>query len=228
MERILVVEDDEILNRGIVYALESQGYQVHSARSIADLKKSLFHSLDLAVMDVSLPDGDSRKFVKEFRRESSLPVIFLTARNTEKDMIEGFDAGGDDYMTKPFSVSVLQRRIQAVLKRCRNQGGKLYYSGDLVYNFESKILKKREKEIQLTPTERKLLEIFLHNRNQILTRELLLSKVWDVDENFVDEKTLNVNIRRMREKIEDNPKEPARIRTVFGIGYKWEDENGKA
>lgn len=161
----------------------------------------------------------------KLRQENDIPAVFLTARKSEQDLLKGFDSGGDDYMTKPFSVPVLLRRVQAVLKRRTGQG-QFYYSDDMVYDFQNRTLKRGRQEISLTPTEIKILEVFLRNRNQVLTREILLARVWDVNENFVDEKTLNVNVRRMREKIEDNPGEPRWIQTVFGIGYKWRDDNG--
>lgn len=225
MEKILVVEDDELLKEGICYALRKAKYEVMSTGNLSDVWTYLNKGADLMILDVTLPDGDSREFLKKLRKDNSLPAIFLTARKSEEDMLRGFDSGGDDYMTKPFSVPLLLRRVQAVLKRTSGQG-QFYYSRDLSYDYQSQILKKAGSEITLTPTEKKILEVFLSNRNQVLTREILLSRVWDVDENFVDEKTLNVNIRRMREKIEDDPKDPVWIQTVFGIGYKWRDDNG--
>ena len=178
----------------------------------------------LVVEDESLPDGDSRDFLPCLRKESQVPVIFLTARNTEKDMIAGFDAGADDYITKPFSVPLLLRRIQAVLNRSGNREGQVYYNGSLRYDFAGKELVIGENRVALTPTELRLLELFLNNRRQVLTREMLLARVWDDKENYVEEKALAVNIRRLREKIEEDPGKPCRIKTVFGIGYKWEEQ----
>lgn len=225
MEKILVVEDDELLNEGICYALKKAGYETASTRKLEEIKGLLNQGIDLMILDVTLPDGDSRGFLMKLRQENDVPAVFLTARKSEQDLLKGFDSGGDDYMTKPFSVPVLLRRVQAVLKRRTGQG-QFYYSDDLVYDFKNRTLKRGRQEISLTPTEIKILEVFLRNRNQVLTREILLARVWDVNENFVDEKTLNVNVRRMREKIEDNPGEPRWIQTVFGIGYKWRDDNG--
>ncbi|MDO4276822.1 MAG: response regulator transcription factor [Eubacteriales bacterium] len=225
MEKILVAEDDELLNEGICFALRKAGYEVYSARKLEQIRGYLNQGVDLMILDVSLPDGDSRAFLAQLRQDNDTPAVFLTARKSEQDLLKGFDSGGDDYMTKPFSVPVLLRRVQAVLKRRVGQG-QFYYSDDLVYDFRNQILKRSGQEIPLTPTEKKIMEVFLNNRNQVLTREVLLARVWDVDENFVDEKTLNVNVRRMREKIEANPKDPRWIHTVFGIGYKWRDDNG--
>ena len=224
MARILVVEDDEILREGILFALAREGHQVRGAGSLAGMKEQLGQPADLVVLDVSLPDGDSREFLPGLRESNPVPVIFLTARNTEGDMIAGFDAGADDYITKPFSVPLLVRRIQAVLNRSLCRDGRFYYNGDLRYDFDGKELKIGEKSIPLTPTEMRLLEVFLHNRRRVLTREMLLARVWDEQENYVDDKALAVNIRRLREKIEKEPGKPERIKTVFGIGYKWEEE----
>ena len=212
MARILVVEDDEILREGILFALAREGHQVRGAGSLAGMKEQLGQPADLVVLDVSLPDGDSREFLPGLRESNPVPVIFLTARNTEGDMIAGFDAGADDYITKPFSVPLLVRRIQAVLNRSLCRDGRFYYNGDLRYDFDGKELKIGEKSIPLTPTEMRL------------TREMLLARVWDAQENYVDDKALAVNIRRLREKIEKEPGKPERIKTVFGIGYKWEEE----
>ncbi|MGI6070087.1 MAG: response regulator transcription factor [Blautia sp.] len=227
MQRILVVEDDLMLNEGIVYKLKKEGYETISAHDLEETKKMLGQQPDLVILDVNLPDGDSREFLKRLRAQNPVPVIFLTARNTEKDMIGGYDAGGDDYVTKPFSMAVLLCRVKALLKRNQEGSRKFYYSGSLSYDFENGQLVISGETIPLTPTEGKLLEVLLNHRNMVLTREVLLDRVWDVDENFVDEKTLNVNIQRLRKKIEREPGNPKWIRTVFGIGYKWSDGNGK-
>ena len=224
MARILVVEDDEILRNGIAFALTREGYQVKTAGSLSGMRGQLEGAPDLVILDVSLPDGDSRDFLPCLRKESQVPVIFLTARNTEKDMIAGFDAGADDYITKPFSVPLLLRRIQAVLNRSGNREGQVYYNGSRRYDFAGKELVSGENRGALTPTELRLLELFLNNRRQVLTREMLLARVWDDKENYVEEKALAVNIRRLREKIEEDPGKPCRIKTVFGIGYKWEEQ----
>ena len=224
MARILVVEDDEILRNGIVFALTREGHQVKTAGSLSGMRGQLEGALDLVILDVSLPDGDSRDFLPCLRKENQVPVIFLTARNTEKDMIAGFDAGADDYITKPFSVPLLLRRIQAVLNRSGDRGGQGFCTGSLRYDFAGKELVIGGTRVALTPTELRLLELFLNNRRQVLTREMLLARVWDDKENYVEEKALAVNIRRLREKIEEDPGKPCRIKTVFGIGYKWEEQ----
>lgn len=227
MYQILIVEDDKTLSTGIAYALRKENLFVYSAYNLQEAKALLNKEISLILLDINLPDGDGRVFLKEIRRENPVPVIFLTARDTEEEMLQGFDAGGDEYITKPFSIPVLIRRMKALLSRIGEQEHHFYYSRDLVYDYEQMILRKNQQEVALTATEHKILEVFLANKNMVITREMMLAKVWDVDENYVEEKTLNVNIRRLREKIEDNPKEPVYIKTVFGIGYKWSDSNEK-
>lgn len=224
MKRILVIEDDRLLNQGIAYALKKEGYLVDTVYSAAEAWDCLNEIPSLILLDVNLPDGDGRDFLKELRKKNPVPVICLTARDSERDMLDGFDAGCDDYVTKPFSVPVLLRRIRLLEKRAGQQGKKLYYQGELVYDFSQKQLSIGKAEVKLTATEIRLLEFFLRNRGQVLTRGQILENVWDSHENFVDEKTLNVNVRRLREKIEEDAKNPRYIRTVFGIGYKWCEE----
>ena len=138
-------------------------------------------------------------------------------------MLWGFDAGCDDYITKPFSLPVLVKKIQAHLRRQSGENRDLAISGDLTYDFLAKALYKKGQEVRLSATEHKLLALFLRHRGQVLTREQILAASWDVEANFVDENTLNVNVRRLREKLEDDPKKPEHILTVFGIGYKWSE-----
>ena len=221
-QHILIIEDDKALNDGIVFALEKEGYITHSAHSLSEAEKSLSRKMNLILLDRNLPDGDGRDFLKSVLAGQPVPVICLTARDTEEDMLEGFRAGCDDYVTKPFSMPVLIMKIKALLKRSEGASRQLYISEGLVYDFESKLLQKHGIPVELTALETRLLEFFINNRGIVLTRENLLDKIWDAKERYVEEKTLNVNIRRLRKKIEDNPEEPKHIRTVFGIGYKFE------
>lgn len=223
MYRILVVEDDDILRNGIVYALKKENYTTVTAGCLGEIQEVLNDNIDAILLDVTLPDGDSREYLLKLRKKNQIPVIFLTARDTERDMIKGFDAGADDYITKPFSVPLLVRRLKAMLRRAGEEHSTKYCVGDLTYDFEDKILKKAGREIILSRTEMKLLEALIQNRNQVLTWEVLLERIWDIDGNFVDKNTLSVNIARLREKIEDDRKNPKWIVNVFGIGYKWSD-----
>ncbi|MDE6739276.1 MAG: response regulator transcription factor [Lachnospiraceae bacterium] len=222
-KHILVIEDDRALNGGIVFALEREGYAVHSAYTLAEAEKSLKQKMNLILLDINLPDGDGREFLRGVLAGQPVPVLLLTARDSEEDMLKGFQAGCDDYITKPFSMPVLIAKIAAVLKRSEGASRQIYASGGLVYDFEGKVLTRQGEPVELTALECRLLELFLHNRGIVLTRERLLEKIWDADERFVEDRTLNVTIRRLRMKVEDNPEQPAYIKTVFGLGYKWED-----
>lgn len=221
-QHILIIEDDKTLNEGIAFALEKEGYMTHRAYNLLEAERSLKRKMNLILLDLNLPDGDGRDFLKSVLAGQPVPVICLTARDTEEDMLDGFRAGCDDYVTKPFSMPVLIMKIKALLKRSEGTSRQLYISGGLVYDFESKTLQRHEIPVELTALEIRLLEFFINNRGIVLTRENLLDKIWDAKERYVEERTLNVSIRRLRRKIEDNPEEPTHIRTVFGIGYKFE------
>lgn len=220
-KRILIVEDDETLNSGIAYALSKEGFQTVCAYTLKEAAEKLDRQMDLILLDINLPDGDGRDFLKKELSEQPVPVLLLTARDSEEDMIKGFSSGCDDYITKPFSIPVLIMKMKAVLKRSVETSRSVYISRDLYYDFDRKQLKVREKETELTALETRLLEVFLSNADRVIPRERLLEKIWDVNEKFVEDGTLNVTIRRLREKIEENPSKPEYIKTVFGIGYKW-------
>lgn len=222
-KHILVIEDDRTLNSGIVFALEREHYTVHSAYTLAEAQKCLKQKMHLILLDINLPDGDGREFLQNILSGQPVPVLLLTARDSETDMVKGFLAGCDDYITKPFSMPVLLMKIAAVLKRSEGTSRQIYVSGALVYDFEQKSLTKQGKMVELTALECRLLELFLQNRGVVLTRERILERIWDTAERFVEDKTLNVTIRRLRMKVEENPEQPEHIRTVFGMGYKWED-----
>ena len=222
-KHILVVEDDRALNGGIVFALEREGYLVHSAGTLREAQERLKQNMNLILLDINLPDGDGRAFLEQVLSDQPVPVLLLTARDAEEDMLMGFAAGCDDYITKPFSIPVLLAKITAVLKRSEGTSRQVYAGGGLVYDFGKKELMRHGMPVELTALECRLLELFLHNRGMVLTRETMLERIWDADERFVEDRTLNVTVRRLRMKVEDNPEQPQYIRTVFGLGYKWED-----
>lgn len=136
--KILVVEDDEMLNEGIIYALRKKAYLAYSAKTLAEALEYLKQSVNLVILDINLPDGDGREFLKMLRQNNPVPVLLLTARDTEGDMLQGFDAGCDDYVTKPFSMAVLLRRIEVLLKHSENEDSQFYYRGTLAYDFKGK------------------------------------------------------------------------------------------
>ena len=228
MARILVVEDDEILRNGIAFALTREGYQVKTAGSLSGMRGQLEGAPDLVILDVSLPDGDSRDFLPCLRKESQVPVIFLTARNTEKDMIAGFDAGADDYITKPFVMAEVLARIKANLRRTnqyaagssRKQEEPATLScGDIQLNPADFTVRKRGKKIDLTAKEFEILRLLMQNPKKVYTKEQIYSLVWE-DAYLGDENAVNVHISRLRNKIEDDARNPEYIITVWGFGYR--------
>ena len=219
----MVVEDDRALNVGIAFALRREGYLTNSDYSLREAREKLEERMHLVLLDINLPDGDGREFLGSVLAGQPAPVLLLTARDTEEDMLQGFRAGCDDYITKPFSMPVLLMKIAAVLKRSEGVSRQIYTNGELLYDFENKTLTRRGEAVELTALECRLMELFLHNRGIVLTRERILDRIWDADERFVESRTLNVTIRRLRMKVEENPEEPIYIKTVFGLGYKWED-----
>lgn len=227
MTTILIVEDDRLLLEGLVYLLEKEQYEVLAARSYQEGEGYLqSRNIHLALLDIRLPDGSGTGLCREIRRSSDLPVIFLTANDTEPEIVAGFDLGADDYIAKPFSMEVLLRRVRAVLKRAGDDEPRLEHSfiyKDLKVNFNKMTVFKNEEELKLTTTEYRLLEALAQNSGQVMTREMLLNRLWDQSGNFVDENTLSVNIKRLRDKLEDDPKNCRYIKTVFGIGYTWGD-----
>jgi len=222
MAVILLLEDDKTLNKGIRIALEKDRHTVVSAYSFFEGVESYTkQSFDLFLLDINLPDGSGLMFCKKIRETVSRPVIFLTANDTEQDMLEGFKAGCDDYIAKPFSVEVLRQKVQAVLRRLDRQepeAQKFHYKA-LEVDFDRMAVTKDGSGCKLTATEYKLLEYLILNKGKVLTRTMLLERVWDIDGNYIDENTLSVHVRRLRQKLEDDPKNPEYIITVFGIGY---------
>lgn len=222
MEKILIVEDDTALRNGIALALKQEGRQVdvcpdlNSARAFLAAREA-----DLLLLDINLPDGSGLDFCRELRQRSSLPVLFLTANDTELDEVMGLEAGGDDYITKPFSLAVLRARVDAALRRGRAPT-QVFTCGDLRFDFGQLVFTKAGQELSLSKTEQRLLRLLVENRDRTLTRERLLDAVWDGGE-FVDENALSVAVGRLRGKVEDDPKHPEHIQTVYGLGYVWRD-----
>jgi len=220
---IMIVEDDPLLNEGLAYSLGEDGFEIQSAYSYEE-GLSVFRSreVQLVLLDVNLPDRPGTELCAAIRTASDVPIIFLTANDTEKDTVLGFKLGADDYMAKPFSMAVLRERVKAVLRRGGGgENGSLFAYQELAIHYDKMKVYKNSQEIKLTMNEFKLLAALAQNRNQVLTREVLLEKLWDSEGSFVDENTLSVTIKRLRSKIENDPKRPAFVKTVFGIGYTW-------
>lgn len=222
-QEILLLEDDDSLNHSVSLKLQKEGYILHRAFSIQEaeqLYKS--HNISLIICDITLPDGSGLDFCTRIRKESSVLFLFLTALDTEEDMIAGYAQGADDYITKPFSLNVLVSKVNVLMKRFPKEKPDCIVSGDITLYPEEKRVCKGGQPVTLTAREYSLLAFFMENPLHILSRNQLLEAIWDIDGNFVDENTLSVNIRRLREKIEDNPSSPAMLKNVRGLGYIWE------
>lgn len=220
MPTILLIEDDTALRDGLSFDLSAEGYHILSAENGKTAAALLEQSADLVLLDINLPDTDGFLLCRAIKKQKNIPVVFLTCRDLEADELCGFDCGADDYVTKPFSMPLLRKRIAAVLKR--NGSNHVYSDGFLKIDFEKHTAYAGEKGISFTPTEYKLLQIFISNGGSVLTRRILLEKLWDNENNFVDEHTLTVNINRIRSKIEEDNRKY--IKTVYGIGYIWNGE----
>lgn len=221
MENILIIEDDEMLNDGLCFNLQRAGFHPVPAYNLK-LARTYMKEQDfqLFILDVNLPDGDGFHFSGEIREKSKAPIVFLTAHDMDEDMIRGFEAGADDYITKPFNIRIVLQRIQAILRRCETvKEEQIYRCGSLEADLDNRTVLKNGELLTLTPTEFKLLHVFLKNQGQVLTRQVLLDKLWDQDGNFVDEHTLTINISRLRGKLADG--NHSYIKTVYGMGYQW-------
>ena len=199
MRNILMVEDDSTIAFAVKYAVEQEGFNLDIAENLENARKIVnSKEYDLILLDVMLPDGNGYEFLKQLREhDEDTPVIFLTACDEEVNIVMGLDIGGDDYITKPFRVRELISRINAILRR------------------------KGKEDIFLTSAEYKLLLILIQNKNMVLSRAQILEKLWDVTYDFINDNTLSVYIKRLREKIEDDSSKPQYILTVRGLGYKW-------
>lgn len=223
MTKILLVEDDSTLAMGIEYSLRTEGYVVDMANTFLKGKELVDKiDYDLVILDIGLPDGNGFELCKYIRKDKKTPIIFLTAQDEEVNIVMGLDIGGDDYITKPFRIKELTSRIKAVLRRMSNVTQKIWISGDIKLNLmEYKAYIKGELA-QLTPSEYKLLNILMNNPHQVLSRTKILESLWDIDGEFVDDNSLSVYIRRLREKIEEDSSDPIYIKTVRGVGYRWD------
>ncbi|MDF2613810.1 MAG: DNA-binding response regulator [Clostridia bacterium] len=228
---ILLVEDDTALALGVEYALKKEGFHIEVCKCLSEARNALRGEIDLILLDVMLPDGQGYDFCREVRVISDMPIIFMTALEDEGNVVLGLDIGGDDYITKPVRIGELISRINAVMRRRRAiEDSKLQKAGRKIVSgaIEVEPLKCKvfvdKKEVLLTPIEYKLLILLIENRNNILTRNTLLERLWDAEGNFVETNTLNVYIRRLREKIETDLNTVRYIETVRGIGYRWKEE----
>ena len=221
---ILMVEDDSTIAFGVKYALEQEGFNIDISKDIESSRKIINEKdYDIILLDVTLPDGNGYDLCKEIRKTKDTPIIFLTACDDEVNIVMGLDIGGDDYITKPFRVRELISRIKAVVRRNKGEDKSkkvLKYGNLSIHTLEARVFKDSE-EVFLTSAEYKLLLILIQNENIVLSRNQILEKLWDVTYDFINDNTLTVYIKRLREKIEDDSSNPTHIITVRGMGYKW-------
>lgn len=231
MSRLLLLEDDLSLIDGLKYSLEKNGFELDVARSVTEARKYLSagHGYDLLLLDVTLPDGTGFMICEERRALNDMtPIIFLTAADEETSIIRGLDCGGDDYITKPFKLGELCSRIRALLRRSALQSSPytgVIRSGPVTIDQTAAKAYLSGEYLDLTGAEYRLLCLFIRHASQTLTRNLILDELWDGQGNFVDDNTLSVYIRRLREKIEEQPSRPEHLLTVRGMGYRWEGED---
>ncbi|MGN0462801.1 MAG: response regulator transcription factor [Ruminococcus sp.] len=215
---ILLIEDNKIISKGIVYALEQEEYEVTLCESFASALCAVSSDFDLAIIDITLPDGNGFELFEEIHRLSDAPVIFLTAVDDEDSIVRAFDLGAEDYITKPFSMRELLARIRRFTSK--NSGkASVVTVGDISVDLESKEVFKNGERVGLTALEYKIFSILARNCGKTVTREIILEKIWDIAGNYVNDNTLTVYIRRIRKKLDTE-----RITTVKGIGYRLEKE----
>lgn len=224
--KIFVLEDDSAIGMGLTYSLENEGYSVTLAKTVSDalnmIEKELF---SLYILDLTLPDGSGYDVCKKIKEKGDLPVIFLTAFDDEVNVVMGFELGADDYISKPFRLKELLVRMKSVLRRYnKDSADGIIKIKELTINTNEAKVYKNGVEIILTAMEYRLLLILLNNRGTVLSRAKLLENIWDIDSAFVEDNTLTVYIKRLRDKIEEDIANPVYIKTVRGLGYVIEND----
>lgn len=215
MKKILIIEDDKNLNKGLSIALHKD-YEVFSVSTISEAK-SFIDKADLILLDMNLPDGDGLEIIKYTRQSSSIPIIVLSAIDLEAYIISAINLGADDYITKPFSLGILEAKINRAFEKISPSDLNIYKKDGLDFNFNENSFCVNNKNIDLTRTETKILYYLIKNKSKVISKELLFDFVWGIDDEFIDQNTLSVNISRIRNKLK--PYDP--VETVFGVGYKW-------
>lgn len=230
MQKILLLEDDASLIDGLEYSLKKKNFSVDTARSLAEARALLSSvSYTLLLLDVTLPDGNGFDLCEEIRKNSNaVPIIFLTASDEEFHVIRGLDSGGDDYITKPFRLGELFSRIRALLRRSGSKNipgedSSVLTSGNISIDLLTSRVTLYGQPLELTSAEYRLLCLLVRNAGLVVTRSIILDELWDGAGHFVDDNTLSVYIRRLREKIEKNPSRPELLTTVRGFGYRWNE-----
>ena len=229
MSKILLLEDDICLVDGLKYSLKKNGFETEIVRTVSEALNSIGNigKYDLLILDVTLPDGTGFDVCEAVRRQGQqVPIIFLTASDEEVNIIRGLDSGGDDYITKPFRLGELCSRIRALLRRAGVSNANnttVIECGDITVDLLGSRVLLNGKNLELTNAEYRLLCLLIRNVNRIVMREIILSELWDEAGNFVDNNTLSVYVRRLREKVEADPSHPRHLITVRGFGYQWKE-----
>lgn len=220
MQQILIVEDDTTLNSGLCKALREDGRRIVSCENIAEARDQLLlDTVSLVILDVNLPDGSGLTMLREIKtRDPKLPVILLTANDTDRDIVTGLEQGADDYITKPFSLSVLRARVNTQLRKVQHSVPDGVFSDDAyVFDFNSMAFTVDGRSVELSKTEQRLLRILVDNASITVKRETLIDRLWSDGAEYVDENALSVTVKRLRDKLSAQDK----IKTVYGIGYSW-------
>lgn len=217
--KVIIVEDDRLLNRALCKTFMNAGYEAAGAMSMQEAGNFLEDGTALMIVDIGLPDGDGFALCRQVQESTQIPVIFLTARDDEADMLRAFDCGADDYLVKPFPMAVLLKHAQAVLRRTGEKDAKLFCYEDLNIDFARKQVTSQGRSVNLTKKEYDLLALLARNRTKVITKQMMLEQIWDVQGSFVEENTVNVTLSRLRKKIEPDPANPVYIKNVFGLGY---------
>ena len=229
MSKILLLEDDISLVDGLKYSLKKNGFETEIVRTVSEALNSIENigKYDLLILDITLPDGTGFDVCEAVRRQGQqVPIIFLTASDEEVNIIRGLDSGGDDYITKPFRLGELCSRIRALLRRAgvsNADNTTIIECGDITVDLLGSRALLNSKNLELTSAEYRLLCLLVRNVNRIVTREIILRELWDEAGNFVDNNTLSVYVRRLREKVEADPSHPRHLITVRGFGYQWKE-----
>lgn len=218
MIKLLIIEDDAQINTALKIYFEKAQYLVFQAFNCREARHMLENEPDIMIVDVGLPDGSGIDLCRNILQKKKIPVLFLTAKDEEKDILDGYEAGCEEYVAKPVSPKVLLKKIEVILKR-KNDSKKILSYQELKIDFEKGRAWLKNCEIKLTSKEWKILEILSKNRGKIITKEMLLEQIWDAEGNYVEEHAVAVVINRLRKKIEKDVKNPVYIKNIFGIGY---------
>lgn len=222
MKKVLLLEDDLALGQGICLSLKSDGLQIDRFRLLSEARNQRISDYALLILDINLPDGSGLDYLRDLRtNHCSVPVILLTANDMETDVVVGLESGADDYITKPFSLAILRARVNAQLRRAQKRVSSVYQSDPFLFDFDHMVFQKSGLQIELSKTEQKLLRILLDNRGMTVSRAVLVDRIWSDGAEYVDENALSVAMKRLRDKLEDDPSKPTYLKTVYGLGYTW-------